>query len=290
MEENISNALLMAGAMLVFIIAVTLTFSLISQTKSTSDIVLYSYDDTKYYDEGYEGITYTLANENNLNRTVDMETIIPTVYRYIKENYGVTIIKEDGTILARFDSTTESIVNRWQGYYNLKKTNSNSYTLVSNFYNNLMSNLKSIDVYEQDSNGNSSKKTINLKWEEESNYSGEFAYKNLTRLWNRIYKQTGGANNLGCGAAFEGTPKDIARRLDLDFGGNEQEYIEYGYIKYYGLGGKEGLLKQYGDKKFKEVFLFVSDDDKETDDTTGDSVVVKAGNTTKLEIIYVMED
>ena len=116
MEDNISNALLMAAAMLIFIIAVTVTFSLISQTKTTADTVLYSYDDTKYYDEGYENITYTLANEKNLNRKVNMETIMPTVYRYIKEHYGVTIMKDDGTIIARFDETTESIVNNWSSY------------------------------------------------------------------------------------------------------------------------------------------------------------------------------
>ena len=45
MEDNVSNALLMAVAMIIFVIALTVTFSLISQTNTTSDIVLYSYDE-----------------------------------------------------------------------------------------------------------------------------------------------------------------------------------------------------------------------------------------------------
>lgn len=286
MEDNISNALLMAAAMLIFIIAVTVTFSLISQTKTTSDIVLYSYDDTKYYDQGYEDITYTLANEKEFNRIVNIETIMPTVYRYIKEHYGVTIIDKEGNILARFDSTTESVVNKWQNYLNIRNTSSPEYKTVSTFYEDLTKNLKSVDIYETDSDGNINLKTIDLKWNETDADSGDFSYKNLTPLWKRIYKQAGGASNLPYGAPFAGKPIQIARRLDADFGGGNVEFNSY--TTYYGLGDAEGLLKQYKDNNFQEVFVFVSDDEGVvTDDKTGDSVIIKA-NTTKLEIIYVM--
>ena len=288
MEDNISNALLMAAAMLIFIIAITVTFSLISQTKTTSDIILYSYDDTKYYDQGYEDITYTLADEKKFNRIVNIETIMPTVYRYIKENYGVTIIKKDGTILARFDSTTESVVNKWQNYLNIRNTESQGYKTVSTFYNDLIQNLKSVDIYETDNNGNISLKTIELKWNEINTYSEDFSYKSLTPLWKRIYHQTGGANNIQYGAPFAGKPIQIARRLDADFGGGNVEFNSG--TTYYGVGGTDGLLEKYKNKNFQEVFVFVSDDEGVvTDDETGDSVITKA-NTTKLEIIYVMEE
>lgn len=292
MEDNISNALLMAAAMLIFIIAITVTFSLISQTKTTSDIILYSYDDTKYYDQGYEDITYTLANEKKFNRIVNIETIMPTVYRYIKENYGVTIIDKKGKILARFDSTTESVVNKWKNYLDIRNTASPEYKTVSTFYKDLTENLKSVDIYETDGSGNIRTRTIHLKWNEIDTYSGDFAYKNLTPLWERIYKQEGGAANIQYGAPFAGIPLQIAKRLDFDFGGNTNGYIDFNnsYTKYYGLkelDGK-GLLNFYSNKNFQEVFVFVSDDEGVvTDDETGDSVITKA-NTTKLEIIYVM--
>ena len=264
MEDNISNALLMAAAMLIFIIAVTVTFSLISQTKTTADTVLYSYDDTKYYDEGYENITYTLANEKNLNRKVNMETIMPTVYRYIKEHYGVTIMKDDGTIIARFDETTESIVNNWSSYL---KNEAKDHKCEKHY-----EYIRNLAV------------AANLKKGFDSKYNNIAA---LTKLWEKIYgldKSKGSGNiDIKYGTPWLGDESKIAKRLNVDFGGGTAVYSS---------GEHEGLnlLENYQKKEFKEIFLFVSDNSgTETDEKTGDSVIIKA-NTTKLEIIYVMED
>ena len=260
MEENLSNALLMAGAMIVFVIAITVTFSLISQTKSTSDIVLYSYDDTQYYEEGYEGITYTLADENDLNRKVDMKAIIPTVYRYIKEHYGVTIMDNKGNILARFDETTESIVNNWETY--LKKSDPKC--------KNQYDNLKNLAA------------AAGLEEEFEKKYKG---YNDLTALWKEIYylDKTSGNTRIKYGTPWLGNEANIAKRLKVDFGGGTAKYSS-------GVHTGLNLLNKYSKNKFKEIYLFVSDDEGiVTDDETGDSIITKA-NTTKLEIIYVMED
>lgn len=262
MEDNVSNALLMASAMLIFIIALTVTFSLISQTKTTSDTVLYSYDDTKYYDEGYEDITYTLANENDLNRTVNMETIMPTVYRYIKEHYGVTIMKKDGTIIARFDETTESIVNNWSSYLKNEERDHKCET----HYNYI----KDLAV------------AVNLEQEFGNKYRD---YNDLTNLWEDIYNstKTSGNTKIKYGTPWLGDEAKIVERLDVDFGEGDATYAA-------GTHTGLNLLNKYRNKKFKEIFLFVSDNSgTETDEITGDSVIIKA-NTTKLEIIYVMED
>lgn len=296
MEDNLSNALLMAAAMIVFIIAVTVTFSLMSLTKATSDTVLYSYDDTKYYVEGFEDIAYTLPNENELNRIVDIEEIMATTYRYIKENFGVTIINKDGDILARFDSETEGYVSRWPIYDNLKpnQVGSTDHQNVTRFYENLIHNLKSVDIYEENSSGEIQKNTIKLKWiSNPDNHDEEDwdEYKQLKSLWQTIYKQTGGANGIPYGAPFSGKPFQIAKRLNADFGGGDVPFNN-GYVTYHGVMQDDGgLLKKYKDKNFQEVFIFVSDNSgTETDEETGDSVIIKA-NTTKLEIIYVlMED
>lgn len=262
MEDNISNALLMAAAMLIFIIAVTVTFSLISQTKTTADTVLYSYDDTKYYDEGYENITYTLANEKNLNRKVNMETIMPTVYRYIKEHYGVTIMKSDGTIIARFDETTESIVNNWSSYL---KNETKDHKCEKHY-----EYIRNLAV------------AANLKDNFDKKYKD---YSYLTNLWENIYglEKTSGNTSIKYGTPWLGDESKIANRLNVDFGGGEAVYSSG---KHTGLN----LLKECSKKDFQEIFLFVSDNSgTETDEETGDSVITKA-NTTKLEIIYVMED
>ena len=46
-------------------------------------------------------------------RIVTLNEIIPTLYRYQQENYGVTIIDRNGDIVTRFDGDTENICNVW---------------------------------------------------------------------------------------------------------------------------------------------------------------------------------
>lgn len=48
--ENASDALKMAFAVFVFIIALSIVFSLISQVKETADAILFASDKTTYYD------------------------------------------------------------------------------------------------------------------------------------------------------------------------------------------------------------------------------------------------
>ena len=81
--ENATEALMMGFAVLVFVIALTVSVTVFSQVKAVSDIVLYTRDETNYYD--YQGVTGKAAQ----NRIVGLETIIPTLYKYNKENYTV---------------------------------------------------------------------------------------------------------------------------------------------------------------------------------------------------------
>lgn len=80
--ENAADALKIAFAMFVFVIAITVTFSLVSQAKSTADVVLYHSDETNFYE--YRG-------SSNYNRTVSIAEVIPTLYRYYTESVGVTV-------------------------------------------------------------------------------------------------------------------------------------------------------------------------------------------------------
>jgi len=89
--ENATDALKIAFAMFVFVIAITLTFSLVSQAKSTADVVLYHSDETNFYEYEYS------KGEDSKNRIVSVAEVIPTLYRYYKESIGVTVnLKEDG--------------------------------------------------------------------------------------------------------------------------------------------------------------------------------------------------
>ena len=80
--ENASEALKLAASVLVFVMAITVTIALFTQARETSEIVLQSSDVTSYYD--YQD--YTKKDRVYENRIVGLETIIPTLYKYNKEN------------------------------------------------------------------------------------------------------------------------------------------------------------------------------------------------------------
>ncbi len=116
--ESLSRALEIVFGIMIFVIAMTILFSMVSQAKQTSDMVFAMQDDSKYLSDGLEGITYFLSQDGSnadslITRQVGWETVIPTVYRYFQEDYGVTIVDTSGNIIARFDSNTESVVGNW---------------------------------------------------------------------------------------------------------------------------------------------------------------------------------
>lgn len=89
--ENASDAILMAGAMLIFVLALAVAMTVFSQARATVDAVLYESDPTNYYE--YLG---TEDSNGIKNRVVGLETIIPTLYKYYKENYTVIFLDKSG--------------------------------------------------------------------------------------------------------------------------------------------------------------------------------------------------
>ena len=84
--ENAIEALKMAFAFLVFVMALTVSIIAFGNVKKTADVVLYSKDETNYYEYIKDSEITGKAAEN---RIVGLETIIPTLYKYYKENYTV---------------------------------------------------------------------------------------------------------------------------------------------------------------------------------------------------------
>lgn len=134
--ENAVQALKTAAAVLIFVIAITVSFTMFSKAKVTANAVIKIQDKQKYLEsaEVDNGILYTSSTaiqsqneqgESNINgmtidgyRIVGLEDVISTLYRYSVEKYGVTIVQQDGTIISRFDSNTENIVRQ---YYSVDK-------------------------------------------------------------------------------------------------------------------------------------------------------------------------
>lgn len=106
--ENAADALKMAFAVLVFIIAIAIIFVMISKVRNTADIVLYHSDKTNFY-QNYKGNNEVdkTADEKG-NRIVTITEIVSTLYRYYKESVAVTIV--DGTDSYYFDLGNEDYI------------------------------------------------------------------------------------------------------------------------------------------------------------------------------------
>lgn len=86
--ENAADALQMAAAVLIFVVALTVSINAFSQARSVSSEVL-SYNDREYdytYVEenvGSDGVTPTTE------RIVFLESIVPSIYKAYRENYKI---------------------------------------------------------------------------------------------------------------------------------------------------------------------------------------------------------
>ncbi len=86
--ENAVEALKMAGSVLLFVIALSIAMLSFTQAREAIETVI------KYSDREYSSIErnerfYYLANSNDTQRYVGIETIIPTIYRAFSESYKV---------------------------------------------------------------------------------------------------------------------------------------------------------------------------------------------------------
>lgn len=97
--ENATDALLMAFAILIFIIALSVTLTSLSQAKSTADIVLF-YSDRENFQPTLRD---DAANVSNGGRTVTVDTVISTIYRCAREKFSVKIIEGANTYTFEYD-------------------------------------------------------------------------------------------------------------------------------------------------------------------------------------------
>ena len=88
MEDNIADALKMAGSILLFVMGLSISILAFSQARESIDIVL-SYSDRESLTIENDARFYYLANQQDTNRYVGKETIIPAIYRAYKENYKI---------------------------------------------------------------------------------------------------------------------------------------------------------------------------------------------------------
>lgn len=89
--ENASEALKMAGAVLLFVLALSIIIFSFGQARESADTILdYRDRETAYIDTNYY-YTQTVNSDGSINteRSVGLETIIPSVTRAYLENYKI---------------------------------------------------------------------------------------------------------------------------------------------------------------------------------------------------------
>ena len=98
--ENAVEALKMAGFMLLFIIALSITMITLTQAKTTADSLVKNQD----RQQSYQYIEVTGDLSKSLSRTVTLADIIPTLYRYAQEDYAVHFYTSSGSPLYIYES------------------------------------------------------------------------------------------------------------------------------------------------------------------------------------------
>lgn len=87
--ENAAQALKMAAAVLLFVLALSVAIASFSQARETSDIILNYKDREVQYIDDEEYMDYFYYKSTGTERTVGLESVIPTIYRSYIENYKI---------------------------------------------------------------------------------------------------------------------------------------------------------------------------------------------------------
>lgn len=89
--ENASDALIMAGEMLIFIVALTVCISSFTNVRVEVDRIVGQKETVQMAKSGDEYLNYITSKKENSIRLVGAETLVPSMYRAIKENYVIYI-------------------------------------------------------------------------------------------------------------------------------------------------------------------------------------------------------
>lgn len=252
--ENAIDAMKITFSIFVFVLALALTVSVVGQARATSEVVFHSNDKTEFYQY--------ITNENIANtkdRVVGIETVIPTIHRYAKEQFAVTIFDRQGNPIVRYDLWTEGFMSNWNQILKNKdkqdSTEKESYEEVSN----------RLKVVQQQAY-----KTLNIP-------EKEFDVEKMIR---DLYTVKSYANSsITIGAPWVGDNEKITQRIKADMLG---ENLTNNLITYKGKN-----LKDYKNNKFIEKFLEITTSGETVTDES-DSLETIKGNK-KLEIIYILQ-
>lgn len=272
--ENAVDALKIAFAIFIFVIAIALSFSIVGQVRATSEVILALNDKANSYDY----VANEDDNASNKERIVSFETILPTIYRYAKEQYAVTIINDDGTPIVRYDLYTEGFMNDWNT--TLKNMNRASLRDKSiDKFNEIKERIAIVDEIIRKENPE------NRKWQH-SIWDGLVTGDEGTYRAGNLYEVVNRNNStVNTGAPWGSAHNEIVKRISADLTGGSYERNGITYI------GKN--LNQYKGRTFKEKFIEIQTSGTTITDTDEENNIEYSLETVKgnkkLEIVYIMQ-
>lgn len=139
--ENITDALKMAAFVLLFLGALTIGVTTLSQARAASEAILYTKDEKNYYSFVDEDNYYnSSAGYYKTSRVVGIDTIIPTIYRYYKEKFRVEFLDKDGltklNIVALLDNNGNKL-NTAVNFFDASDSHEINNSLIAGNQNNI---------------------------------------------------------------------------------------------------------------------------------------------------------
>ena len=135
--ENAEKAIMMAFAVIVLVFALAIAINMFSKVTVTSEHLAFYADSTIYYDNvELEASSYSDEHiKDGTVRIVNAETIIPTLYRYYKENFCVKIYGAGNKLIQIFDVNLEGKVHGAAGDTHASATATNPTNIRNHAYN-----------------------------------------------------------------------------------------------------------------------------------------------------------
>lgn len=271
--ENAVDALKLAFGIFAFILALAIAISVIGQARATSDVIFHMNDKTEFYEYVEEG------DVNAEDRVVGINTIIPTIHRYAKEQFAVSIYDQKGKPIVRYDLWTEGFMSNWdeilrdKEVYGKTGTNLEAYNQVSERLNTIQRIVnETIQKYPE------------IYGNRQLYGNGQSTDDKVKDIMNICYSVDASKVNrfIQHGAPWVGDNEQILARIKADMTGGPYENNGIIYNE-----NKKKNLKQYKDEKFIEKFVEITTSGETIITDEGDSLETIKGNK-KLEIIYIM--
>ncbi len=283
--EDVAEVLKMFFAVFVFSLALTVFFRMTSLAKDTTDMIFSAIDKTTY-------TNYNADVSEGANRKVKFQDMIPTIYRYAEEGYGVTII-DSGKMVARFDLDTESQVSScfWNDrYYNASQTEKDKSDNIKNEIcnylnkyivakvNSLQPKVTTMNNFDENSLNAIIKKIYATG---ETNSRKELVYTSW--LNSNTYRNNNITQRINCDM-YGGSTNFSLRNPGINE--TDENYIAGKHKSLY----SKGLLGEYENATFTECIVQIDRNEYIKDENEQDTGLLVYGTiryTKKREIIYI---